>query len=1039
MRADPVRLIRRAVIRAVAVAAVLAICLFWAGATRAADYAPLFESMEVELVDSSDSESFLAVAPHPSGKLFAGGREALFVYEPNEEGGFGKRVELFRFPPDTWIYDIVTRGNDVYALTVSALYLLPDAVTKRSDIVAKPLVWGVPMGHVHQCFHGMAIGPEGDIYFAMGDPVWYYGNFDRPDHWGHWTFFSQPEGTGTPYNGVGGVFRCRPDGTHFQVVARGLRNSCGLCFDRHWNLFSNDNDHEQMPGLYVPARLIHVTGHSYFNWPRGWFRSKFPDREDILETMFEGMGRAVPVGQGWYGDEMFREELDDDLLVCRWGIRSVTHYPLAHRGASFEVTEGHVLDGVNQARPVGIGIGHGGAIYVTIAYMAQNEASPIYRSDLVKLRRKRAAGGLGEGAYSPFDVVGARADELFSLLRDKSWSTQLAAHQELLRRGDAVHIRSLQEFGAAMPDDPAMENLIWLAASTKDAQAREKILEIGTQSENSQVALQATRAVAEYWPGNGSLSFFETQLKHSDPQVRHAALLGLFTCDGPLALNAIAQSLVSPDSYLRQAATLLVAERGSVSQILGLVNADSAELRLAGILACGFRLTLPPATSRLDRRLVLDKLRNEEANFVQFPDRRVDLREKGPIGNFTIADHWNSGIRTAEQDLLFEVLRQGLADGEEKVRLQAVHFLSVLSDPRTEGDIQKVITATELRRLASIPAKGVPAFWIAGPFDDGSRGFATIHPPQLSPIELAAKYPPAEGADPSVEWQKIESGFFINIAKILAAPANSSSYCYFRLDSAVNQNIQLLVGSDDGVMVWINGKEVWINDVSRGALPFQDAFMVPLTSGSNEVLIRVQNREGESGAYVHFKSLSEVIASAPDKLDIASLAERLAAAAADGSKNAVPKEFLQVNWEEELQNGSAENGKKVFQAAGCVKCHATEEFPNVVGGPSLMGAGKRFTLAHLVESILLPNAQISPIFRATQVVLKDGTQQTGLVLGESAEKIELILPDTKKVEILKSEIEERALQNLSPMPQGILKKPEELRDILKFILSAKGN
>ena len=187
--------------------------------------------------------------------------------------------------------------------------MIPGGRTKREGLVPRRLVWGVPLGHVHQCFHGMTWGPDGDLYFAMGDPLTYYGDFNRPDHWGHWTFFSRRESDATvgrvdgqrrpplsplpkggrkveagdaeewvrtPYNGVGGVFRCRPDGSNFQVVARGLRNSCGLTFDRDWNLFTNDNDHESIPAEYVPGRLNHVTPHAYFSWPAAGCCAKPP-------------------------------------------------------------------------------------------------------------------------------------------------------------------------------------------------------------------------------------------------------------------------------------------------------------------------------------------------------------------------------------------------------------------------------------------------------------------------------------------------------------------------------------------------------------------------------------------------------------------------------------------------------------------------------------------------------------------------------------------------------------------------------------------
>ncbi|HCD01878.1 MAG TPA: hypothetical protein DER64_15270, partial [Planctomycetaceae bacterium] len=204
-------------------------------------------ALEVVPIDSSPRESFLSMRADAAGRLFVGGREAIFVYEPDAKstsGGLGKRQEIFRFPADSWVYDLEIRGNDLYAMTNRALYLLPGAVTKRSGVQARRLVWGHPDYHPHQCFHGLAWGPDGYLYLSLGDMLVFYGDFRRPDHWGHWTFFCQPKGTKVPYTGVGGVLRCRPDGSDLQVVARGTRNSCGLVFDSRWNLFTHDNDHE---------------------------------------------------------------------------------------------------------------------------------------------------------------------------------------------------------------------------------------------------------------------------------------------------------------------------------------------------------------------------------------------------------------------------------------------------------------------------------------------------------------------------------------------------------------------------------------------------------------------------------------------------------------------------------------------------------------------------------------------------------------------------------------------------------------------------
>ena len=291
------------------------------------DYQVTDPQLKVVRLDSSFDDSFLSVRTDTTGRVFVGGRKTLFAYDLDEAGRYKPRQLLYEFPDHTWVNDIEIRGDDLYLVTVSAVYRIVGGRVNRTGLKPERLLWGVPNGHVHQCFHACAWGPEGDLYVSMGDPLWYYGDFNRPDHWGHWTMFfrpaepvgvhretglelgnrlsnSDPKGlefrkkwASMPYNGVGAIFRIRPDGTNLRSFARGLRNPCGLCFDKNWNLFTNDNDHEGIPSQYAPGRLIHVTEGSYWSWPRGWMQSKTPDRADIFPMVNEEMGRAVPVLQ----------------------------------------------------------------------------------------------------------------------------------------------------------------------------------------------------------------------------------------------------------------------------------------------------------------------------------------------------------------------------------------------------------------------------------------------------------------------------------------------------------------------------------------------------------------------------------------------------------------------------------------------------------------------------------------------------------------------------------------------------------------------
>ena len=62
------------------------------------------------------------------------------------------------------------------------------------------------------------------------------------------------------------------------------------------------------------------------------------------------------------------------------------------------------------------------------------------------------------------------------------------------------------------------------------------------------------------------------------------------------------------------------------------------------------------------------------------------------------------------------------------------------------------------------------------------------------------------------------------------------------LNSPRKQETTMLVGSDDGVKVWLNGEVVHYNPTTRGAGDYQDAFPVTLKRGTNVLLVAVDNR-----------------------------------------------------------------------------------------------------------------------------------------------------------------------------------------------------
>jgi len=71
------------------------------------------------------------------------------------------------------------------------------------------------------------------------------------------------------------------------------------------------------------------------------------------------------------------------------------------------------------------------------------------------------------------------------------------------------------------------------------------------------------------------------------------------------------------------------------------------------------------------------------------------------------------------------------------------------------------------------------------------------------------------------------------------------AYAYAEIESPKDQEALFLVGSDDGIKVWVNGKLVHDNLVQRGAVARQDRFQAKLHKGTNAVLCKVENGLGD--------------------------------------------------------------------------------------------------------------------------------------------------------------------------------------------------
>ena len=900
--------------------------------------------LKVTLIDRSPDQVYMGVKVDRDGHVFVGGREGVFVFEAKEDGTFAARREILRFPQDSIIMGLEFKDDDLFVLTCNALYRVPQGRVQREVLRPERILWGLPLD-LHVSFHCLAWGPEGDLYITHGDPWLGYGDWNRPDHWGHWVLYSRGKADGgrgnvdkpgasstarlskvdaswreTPYCGQGAVLRLNLKTGAIGVVATGLRGPVGLAFDDQYNLFTNDNDHEGRADLYAPAKLLHVEPGNDFGWPRGWMASKSPDRYDLLDSMCD-LGRGVPCDL-IFADASSPPSLRGKLLLCRWDRHSVTACALTLadqgdlRGTTFTAVESPVFVGEENCRPVGIAAGHRGDLLVTALYMTGNMAAPYCASDLY----------------------------LVTSANGRKQRLPAAQHRFL----------TLPKY-----------------AYSHDSEA---LVDAGNLSSGRKRQFAA----------------------------RHL-------------------STRSPEQLSKW-------------------YDENRSDRLGLVLAAGERLTRPSANYVPPAELPLF-YQNESSFFKRKQkfwgsDEAIDLADLARIGSFTIAQRWKALPHTKDEEMLFGLLVAALDDKTDAVRLQAAYYLSLLNDPRSEPLVEKTRREVQLRRLNNAPEALVKEAWSVGPFADGDdAALAKPHGPEQGTLDLTATYVADKR---TLAWEKVaaRSDGLLQPESAKGGGERKSWYFTFRATSDARRQGLLIVTYPGPTSVRLNGVP------ATDRVPGHNAWIVDLQPGGNEFLVRMQaapTAHGSSALIVgaSLRAAGKIELTLPEKLDSAELAARLREASASGGGQPIAKEFLALDWTKEAASGDAAAGRRLFGTLGCAKCHAIVPDQKSAGAPSLFEARRRFNVPHLVESMLLPSRQVAEPFRAQQFTTDDGLTLTGLVVSESADNIELVLQDASRRTVPKRQIEDRTVTTLSPMPQGLVKSPDELRNLLAYLLSEK--
>ncbi|MEZ4215779.1 MAG: HEAT repeat domain-containing protein [Myxococcota bacterium] len=147
---------------------------------------------------------------------------------------------------------VLVDGDALWYTAIPDLFRLVDAdgdgELEESEVVAHG--FGVTTSLAGHDLHGLAWGPDGRIYFSVGDR-----GYDVATREGR--HLRPPIVVSR-----GAVFRILPDGSDLEVFATGLRNPQDLVFDDLGELFTGDNNGDGVD----EARLVHVVEGGDSGW-----------------------------------------------------------------------------------------------------------------------------------------------------------------------------------------------------------------------------------------------------------------------------------------------------------------------------------------------------------------------------------------------------------------------------------------------------------------------------------------------------------------------------------------------------------------------------------------------------------------------------------------------------------------------------------------------------------------------------------------------------------------------------------------------------
>ena len=946
---------------------------------------------------------------------------------------------------------VLARKDDIWFACIPWLWKLRD-INGDGRAEERTLLhegYGVHVGFLGHDLHGLRFGPDGRLYFSIGDR-----GFN----------VTTREGTTLAVPDTGSVLRCNPDGTELEIFATGLRNPQELAFNEYGDLFTGDNNSDSGD----KARWVYVVEGGDSGWRIGYQFIESPysrgpwNEEKLWYPAFAGQAAYIvpPIANIADGPSGLTYDPGVTLLSAAFknhfflvdfrgssGQSGIRTFSLQPKGASFQLVNPRQF--VWSVLATDADFGPDGALYFSdwVEGWEMTKKGRIYR---VLDPSRRNDPHVREVKMLLAQGMASRpADALAGLLAHADMRIRQEAQFELAGRGEEgwkVLARIAAAGKKTLPRLHAIWGLGQAGRMVRDGHRTSQwsALEPLLADPDPEVRAQTAKVVGDAREPK-SFEALVGLLDDASVRVRFFAAIALGKlgrAEAAIPILKLLRANVDNDSYLRHAG------------VMGLVGSGKSDLwtRAAHDESPAARMGTLLAMRRLEDPAI--------AGFLRDPDPRVVLEAARAIHDVPIPAALPSlaGVRLTSSTTLAQVRRTLNAN----FRLGGAEHAAVLAESAARSDLPVAARVLALEMLATWKKPSgrdkVMGLWRPIPPRPSEPGADALRSKLAA---LLVSTPEAVRTAAIIATAALgikEAGVpLATLATEKELPDKTRAEALKALDQLADprrieaaQRALLLPGSRSRTEALRVLAKV---DPTAALAPLRDRLVHGATAEQQGAIAVLAAMPGDAARNELMHWLDRLIAGgvpAEIQLDLIEAArgrtETDVHRKLEQYQSSKPKDDPMAPYREVLAGGDAQRGMTIFKtkaALECVRCHKVKETagdPPVGGevGPELSAIGARQTRAYLLESIVNPDKQIAQGFESVVLATSDGKVHTGVLRGEDDKEVRLITALGKLLAVPKNTIEERK-RGPSAMPGDLAGKlsKTELRDLIEFLASLK--